>query len=374
MQKNLILVAIAVATWGLGESAFIYFQPLYLEQLGASPVGIGAILGLVGIAMTIAHIPAGYLADRIGRRQLMRLAWLIASGATWLMVFSRSLTTFTISMVIYGSTAFVMAPLNSYVTAARGRWSVGGAITLISASFNTGAILGPLLGGYIGNHFGIRQIYFFSAIIFMLSTIVMFSIGNQPIQARTKGTTRGLLKNQRYLGYLVVVFLTVFAMFLPQPLTANFLQNERGLSLEMIGKIGAVGSFGNVALSLLFGRMAARSGYLISQISVAAFSFLLWRGVGIPWYALGYFLLGGFRAARALTIAQVRELVNEANMGLAYGMTEAVIGVTTILAPLLAGLLYTQHPTRVYTVSLSLMAITFVISARYAPHIQGVEK
>jgi len=374
VPKNLILLSIALATWGIGESAFFYFQPLYLEQLGASPVGIGAILGLVGIAMTAAHIPAGYLADRIGRHKLMRLAWLIAAGATWIMVIARSLTVFTIGMVIYGLTAFVMAPLNSYVTAARGHWSVGKAITLISASYNTGAIIGPLLGGYIGNHFGIRQIYFFSAIIFIISTIVMFNIEDQPVKPRTGNTARGLLKNQRFFGYLAIIFLTMFVMFLPQPLTSNFLQNERGFSLDMIGKIGSAGSLGNVALSLLLGRMSARSGYLIGQISVAAFAFFLWQGTGLPWYALGYFLLGGYRAARSLAMAQVRALVCEANMGLAYGVTETVIGVTIILAPLLAGYLYTQDPIRVYTVSLSLMVITFLISVRYAPKPHGVKK
>jgi len=373
VPKNLILLAIALATWGVGESAFFYFQPLYLEQLGASPVGIGAILGLVGIAMTAVHIPAGYLADRIGRHKLLRVAWLVAVSATWIMVMARSLAVFTAGMVIYGLTAFVMAPLNSYVTAARGHWSVSKAIILISASYNSGAIIGPMVGGYIGAHFGIRQIYLFSAIIFIFSTIMIFNIEDQPVIPRTSDTARGLLKNQRFLSYLVIIFLTMFVMFLPQPLTSNFLQNERGFSLDMIGKIGSVGSLGSVALSLLFGRMTVRSGFLISQVSVAAFAFFLWRGTGLPWYALGYFLLGGYRAARSLAIAQVRALVSEANMGLAYGLTEAIVGVTTILAPLLAGLLYTSNPLRVYTVSLSLMVITFVISVRYSPDPQGVE-
>lgn len=373
MPKNLILLCIALATWGIGESAFFYFQPLYLEQLGASPVGIGAILGLVGIAMTITHIPAGYLADRIGRHKLMRLAWLIAAVSTWIMVTARTLTVFTAGIVIYGLTSFVMAPLNSYVTAARGNWSVGKAITVITASYNSGAIIGPLLGGYIGNHFGIRQIYFFSAIIFILSTIVMFNIDDQPVEPREGITARGLFKNQRYLGYLVIVFLSMFAMFLPQPLTSNFLQNERGFSLDMIGTIGSIGSLGIVVLSLIFGRMSARSGYLFSQVSAAAFAFFLWQGTGLPWYALGYFLLGGYRAARALTMAQVQTLVCEANMGLAYGVTEAVIGVTVILAPVLAGYIYTHNPINVYTVSLGLMVLSIFINARYSPNPQGVK-
>jgi hypothetical protein len=36
MKRDLILVAIAMFAWGLGEGMFLYFQPLYLEELGAN--------------------------------------------------------------------------------------------------------------------------------------------------------------------------------------------------------------------------------------------------------------------------------------------------------------------------------------------------
>ena len=68
MKKDFYLVIVSLTIWGIGEAAFFYFQPLYLDELGASPLGIGAILGIVGLAMSVVHIPAGHLADRIGRR------------------------------------------------------------------------------------------------------------------------------------------------------------------------------------------------------------------------------------------------------------------------------------------------------------------
>ncbi|MGW8251084.1 MAG: MFS transporter, partial [Anaerolineales bacterium] len=68
MNRDLSLIAASLMVWGLGEGAFFSFQPLYLQQLGADPIAIGAILGAYGIAQTLAHIPAGYLADRFGRR------------------------------------------------------------------------------------------------------------------------------------------------------------------------------------------------------------------------------------------------------------------------------------------------------------------
>jgi|BarGraNGADG00212_2_1021979.scaffolds.fasta_scaffold485555_1 MFS family permease len=45
---------------------------------------IGAILGAVGIAMTVAHLPAGYMSDRIGQRPIMWTFWVLGM-ATWLL-------------------------------------------------------------------------------------------------------------------------------------------------------------------------------------------------------------------------------------------------------------------------------------------------
>src|SRR5512136_2414986 len=101
MSSDLILLGFSLMTWGVGEAMFIIFQPLYLQQLGASPVTIGVIIGAAGIAMTVAHIPAGHLADRIGRKSLLLAAWLIGVAATWVMALSRSLPLFVLGMLIY---------------------------------------------------------------------------------------------------------------------------------------------------------------------------------------------------------------------------------------------------------------------------------
>src|SRR5512140_1965244 len=142
MNPSLLWIAIALFTWGIGEGMFYIFQPIYLSELGADPVMIGYVLGAAGLAMMIAHIPAGYLADRIGRRPMLITAWLIGITATWVMALAPSLTFFVVGLLLYGLTAFVSSPLNSYVTAARGNWPVGRAISTISATFSLGIVLG----------------------------------------------------------------------------------------------------------------------------------------------------------------------------------------------------------------------------------------
>ncbi len=145
MSIDLILLSVSLFTWGIGEGMFIYFQPIYLQQLGANTMTIASVFSLFGLAMMIAHIPAGYLADRIGRKPLLVAAWTAGVLATGVMALARTLPVFILGMLVYGFTAFVSSPMNSYVTTARGKLSPVRAMTLVSAAYNLGAVLGPII-------------------------------------------------------------------------------------------------------------------------------------------------------------------------------------------------------------------------------------
>lgn len=368
MKRELILVALSMFAWGLGEGMFLYFQPIYMEQLGADPITIGGILGAFGLAMTISHIPAGYLADRIGRKPLLVAAWVMGTIATWTMALAEGLPLFVVGLLLYGITIFMMSPLQSYVAAARGRLSVGRAITLISACFNLGAVFGPWLGGRIGDQMGLRQTYFISGVVFIASSLMILFIRPQPIErAEIAGKTNRWMSSPRYLIYMGVIFLAIFATYLPQPLTPNFLTNQGGLDLSQVGSLYSVASVGVVVLNLTVGALPARYGFLLGQVAVGSFALLLWRGTGSGWLVPAFFLLGGFKTARALGMAQVRELAPASRMGLAFGLSETVAATAVILAPLAAGYLYSVNPSWMYLLGAGLILASLVVSARFSP-------
>ncbi len=370
MSRDLILVAISLITWGMGEGMFYFFQPLYLEKLGANPVEIGGILGITGLAMMLSFLPAGLLSDRIGRRPLIRLAWIMGTVATLMMAFAPSLALFVPGIVLYGATGFVTVPLNSYTTAARGRLSVGRAITLITASFSFGTILGPLVGGWMGERYGLEMNFRIAAGFFIVSTLIIFFIRPQPVVASASAGrldgVRGLL-HRRYLSYLALVLFIMLGMYLPQPLTPNFLQSYRHVNLTQIGQLLSARGAGVVLLNLLLGQMNARLGLLISQGLMAFFSLLIWLGSGFPTYLLAYLLMGSFVTARGLTLAQGRSLVQAANMGAGYGLVETVMALATVLGPPLAGYLYSLQPEWVYQVSLALLLAGLVLNLGFSP-------
>jgi MFS family permease len=368
MNPTMFSLGGALFLWGIGESMFLLFQPIYLQQLGANPIQIGVILGIWGAIMTLGHIPAGHLSDRIGRRPMLIAAWVTGVIATLLMAIATTLPVFVAGVFLYGLTAFVASPLDSYTTAARGNWTVARAITFVSMTFNAGAVIGPFTGGWIGDHFGLRTVYFISSGVFVLSTILIQFISPQPRDHHDPvNPPPNLLGNRRYLSFLAVFFMVAFATYLPQPFTPNFLRSERGLSLTLIGQLGSVGYLGNAVLNLALGQLEARLGFILAQLGVAAYALLLWQTTGFGWFALGYFLLGGSRALRGLGVAQVRPFVHESQMGLAYGIAETCGSATFLVAPPLAGLLYSRSAALIYPVSLVLIGLGVATTLIFVP-------
>jgi len=291
VNRNLILMAFSLSTWGIGEGMFYFFQPLYLQEMGADPLKIGGILGIVGLAMTLSFLPAGFLSDRLGRKPLIVASWIIGTLATGFMALANTLPMLIAGMILYGTTSFVVVPLNSYSTTARGRWSVGRTITLVSASFSFGYILGALLGGWLGAQSGLRANFRIASIILIFSTLIILFIQPQPVEAPvTTGRWEGMreLLSRNYVRYLALAFFITIGLYLPQPLTQNFLQNVRGLNLLQIGQLISMRSFGIVILNLILGQTNARSGSLIAQgcvalstlfIYLAKVSLSIWRDI-----------------------------------------------------------------------------------------------
>ena len=338
-------MTLSLFIWGVGEGLFLYFQTIYLQQLGATPLLIGGILGGMGVAMVIAQLPAGYLADRIGPRPIMWGSWILGSAAAWVMAMAHTLPVFIVGLIAYGLTSFVLAPMNSYITSVRGKWSPGRALTLASAAFNLGAVSGPLIGGWIAKTAGLRSVYQISAIILVLSTCVILFAGKPPLEVHPHlPADKHIYKNRPFLILVALTFFTMLVLYLPQPLTPNYLENTKSLTLQQIGLMGAFASLGNTVIMLTLGSLKAPLGFFIGQPLAALFCIFMWRGTGLAWFGAGYFLMGGYRLSRSMVLAMARSLIPPQQTGIAFGMLETANAGSVILAPVIAGWLFTIHP------------------------------
>lgn len=364
IPRDLLVVALALFTWGIGEGMFIYFQPLYLQSWGANPLEIGAILSMVGLAVAVAQVPAGYLSDKVGSRPVMWSAWVIGLLATVVMALAGSLPVFVAGLMLYSSTSYVSVPMSSYIASMRGRWSVERAMTMVLAMTPLGMVAGPVLGGWIGERLGLQSVYRIAAGIFVISTLIIFLARRPAQRARSVSLEerRGLAANPRFLGLLAMIFFTMLSLNLPQPLTSIYLKDLHGFTVQQIGQTGAIVSLSNALIMLAMGFLNASTGILVGQALVGLFAMMMWQGASPAAFFIGYLFLGGYRLARSMSLAYARSLVHDSETGLAFGLVETGTGISVIIAPLAAGFIYQRSPQMIYITSLAAIAIMFIIN------------
>jgi DHA1 family multidrug resistance protein-like MFS transporter len=296
------------------------------------------------------------------------IAWLLGLVSTAVMGSALLLPLFLVGLFGYGLTAFVSSPLSSYVTAARGKWAVGTALSMTTAAFGLGMMFGPVTGGWLGEMYGMRTSFWVAAVVFGLSNIMMFFIESQPLDHHDPEAPPPKLTDNRHLIALMgVLAFANFSMYLAQPLTPNFLNGVRELSLSDTGIIFTAGALGNSLLAMTFSRIEPRRGFLLAQMLVILFAFSIWKGTSLPAFAFGYFMLGGFRAGRPMVMAQARDLVHDSQMGITYGVMETISAIIFILTPPLAGVLYERDPMILYPLGIGLTVISIVVSYLFSP-------
>lgn len=356
-------MAFSLLVWGFGESMFFYFLPLSLQAWGATPILIGAVLGGIGLAAAIAQIPAGYLSDKYGPRFILWAGWTLGMIASLMMALARSMLVFVVAIWIYYFTAFAVAPMNSYITMVRGKLSVERSLTFVGGLYNLGTIAGPFVGGVIAKKYGLTRIYLASFFFFVFSTIlILFLKAKKPQKPVVEQKQVHLFHNTRYITFLFLTFFIVVILYLPQPLTSNFLQNQHQLSLVAIGTLGTIGNAGNAFATLILGSMNAAAGLITGQIMVVLFSVCLYFG-NVPWiFGLGYFLLGGYRLTRSMVIAKIRSSIRDHEVGLAFGIVETVNGIALVITPPLAGLIYQRNPSMIYLITIPLILLLIIFS------------
>jgi MFS family permease len=369
LSRDNRLMALSLFLWGTGEGLFFYIRPLYLKELGADPVAIGSILALAFLANGLTHIPAGYLADRFGRKQILVAGWVLGILSGIVMYLAPSLEWFVVGFVAYLSTGFVIAPINAYVSEARGSQSVQRAITLVSASYWAGNVLSPALGGWIGGGLGLRQVFGVAVIAFMASTLALLPLKPQPLSHPAAGESRyGLLfRNQRFLGFLALVFVAMVPMQLGVPFLPNYMADVRHLRVEAIGLLGSVNSLGVVLVNVTLGQRIPRRGFLFGQALIGISMLLVLFAAGAAWYGLAYFCQAGWNLARSMATAQVGRVVEKQEIGLAYGITETMSGAAIIIASQVAGLLYARSAALPFQVSLVLVGLALPLVWWLAP-------
>jgi DHA1 family tetracycline resistance protein-like MFS transporter len=348
-----VLVTILLDTLGLG--LIIPVAPRLVgsflgDDLGRASHYFGIMVSIYA-AMQFVFAPViGGLSDRFGRRPVILVSLLGAAASYLLSAFAPSLSWLFVGRVIAGITGASFSAATAYVADVTPAEKRASSFGLVGAVFGLGFILGPALGGVLGD-VGLRLPYLVAAGLNganLLYGLLVLPESLKPenrrafsfARANPLGSLRGLARYPIVLGLTGTMMCGFLAQWMLQSVWALYTQGrfhwslrQVGLSLMVVGVCTAIvqGFLVRVAVARLGEKRALIFGLVMGVIGQAAIG-LSNRG----WILLScLFLLALGGLAGPSVQALISREVGPKEQGELQGSLNSLNGVAAICGPLI---------------------------------------
>lgn len=365
LDRDLALIFLSLLLWGVGAFLYLYIQPLYITQLGATPEQVGLTLGLGGLVTAVLYAPIGLWADRRGRKTVIVAGWVLGTLAAYGFAFAPDWRWFIPAMAAYTLSNFAVSVLNGYIASKTDPEQRAFVYALIAMGFSAGSIAAPAIGGWIGEVYGLRTVYLVAALLYTLSTLAISFIRPQPTEPLANASNaRAVLRNRLILTQVCFMFALFFAADVGLVFAPKFLAEVRGLDVAQIGWLGTVSAVGVLILAPLLSRWAGGNqraiglGQLLTLISLL----LLTWGTGAPALFLAFLIGGGNRLVRPPTLARFANLLTPATMSFGLGLQQTATQIGLALSPYVAGLLYAYNPAWPFGAGMIALSVTLALT------------
>ncbi|WP_391487955.1 multidrug efflux MFS transporter [Leclercia tamurae] len=311
-KVNLISVWFGCFFTGLAISQILPFLPLYVSQLGVSShealsMWSGLTFSVTFLVSAIVSPMWGSLADRKGRKLMLLRASLGMAIAILLQAFATNVWQLFLLRALMGLTSGYIPNAMALVASQVPRDRSGWAISTLSTAQISGVIGGPLMGGFLADHVGLRAVFLITAVLLVISflvTLFLIKEGARPSVSKAERLSgKAVFASLPYPWLMISLFITTMVIQLCNgsvgPILALFIQSMAPESTNIAflsGMIAAVPGVSALMSAPRLGKLGDRIGtgrILMATLIVAVVLFFAMSFVTTP-FQLGVlrFLLG----------------------------------------------------------------------------------
>ncbi|MGG7445690.1 multidrug efflux MFS transporter [Kosakonia oryzendophytica] len=220
-KVNLISVWFGCFFTGLAISQILPFLPLYVAQLGvtsheALSMWSGLTFSVTFLVSAIVSPMWGSLADRKGRKLMLLRASLGMAIAILLQAFATNVWQLLLLRGVMGLTSGYIPNAMALVASQVPRERSGWALSTLSTAQISGVIGGPLMGGFLADHLGLRMVFFITALLLMVSFLVTLFLIKEGVRPKVKKGDRlsgkAVFSTLPYPGLVLSLFVTTLVI------------------------------------------------------------------------------------------------------------------------------------------------------------------
>ena len=177
LKRSVLLVAtFAAFLTPFLSSAINLALPSIGKDLHASAIGLGWIASSFILSSAIFLLPFGRLADIVGRKKIFSTGILLFTISTFLIIFSKTLTSLIILRIFQGiAGAMIFGTSLAIISSVYPPGERGHAMGINITAVYLGLSTGPVIGGLLTQYFGWRSIFIFLVPFGLLSLFLLFT-------------------------------------------------------------------------------------------------------------------------------------------------------------------------------------------------------
>jgi DHA1 family multidrug resistance protein-like MFS transporter len=353
-KRNLAVAWFGCFLTGAAFSLVMPFLPLYVEQLGvtghsALNMWSGLVFSITFLFSAIASPFWGGLADRKGRKIMLLRSALGMSIIMVLMGLAQNVWQLLILRALLGLLGGFVPNANALIATQIPRQKSGWALGTLSTGAVSGALLGPLAGGFMADLYGLRPVFFITAAVLFICfvvTLICIRENFSPVAKKEMLHARqviGALKNPKLvLSLFVTTMIIQVATGSIAPILTLYVRELAGNVSNIAFISGMIASVPGVAALISaprLGKLGDRIGpekILIAALIISVMLLIPMSMVQSPWQ-LGVlrFLLGAADGA-LLPAVQTLLVYNSTNQiaGRIFSYNQSFRDIGNVTGPL----------------------------------------
>lgn len=353
-QRNFVLLVVSQMIAMAAFSSALPFLPLYIQTLGVpdpsqAVLWAGSLTFAGSLTMALMAPVWGTLADRYGRKPMVTRSLIGGGMLVGLMSLAGDVRHLLALRTLHGGFSGTVAASRVLVAGIVPPKRLGQTLGYMATAAFVGSSAGPLLGGFVSDHFGFRAAFLMTGTMLVIAGIgVALFVRERFVRPTGEGARFSLRANVRVLVDMPQVRAVIIAMFAVQvgqtavsPVMPLFVGELSGgeSTASTVGLILGVTAISSAAAASVGGRLGDQWGHrrvLAVAALAAGLLYLPQALVQSPWQLLALrALLGVFIGAiMPVGMAIVGLLTPPESRGWVFGLSATATSLGNALGPL----------------------------------------